>query len=92
MAQVGVAGSTRIGDGVVLAGQVGLAGHISIGDGVRLAGQAGAFRDIPPGAGDWGGCPASPNRDWLRSTAVLHRIAPLVRELEAMVRERRADA
>lgn len=91
MAQVGVAGSSRLGDGVVLAGQVGVAGHLTLGDGARLAAQSGVSSDIPPGE-DWGGYPARPNRDWLRSTAVLYRIAPQMRELEAMVRERRADA
>src|SRR5258708_16522054 len=31
--QVGLAGSTRIGAGCILAGQVGTAGHLSVGDG-----------------------------------------------------------
>jgi UDP-3-O-[3-hydroxymyristoyl] glucosamine N-acyltransferase len=91
MAQVGVAGSSRLGDRVILAGQVGIAGHLSIGDGARLAAQSGVSSDIPPGE-DWGGYPARPNREWLRSTAVLYRLTPIARDLEAVARERKALA
>lgn len=91
MAQVGVAGSTRIGDDVILAGQVGIAGHLTIGDGARLAAQSGLSSDVPAGE-DWGGYPARPNREWLRSTAVLYRLAPVARDLERLVRDRRMHA
>jgi UDP-3-O-[3-hydroxymyristoyl] glucosamine N-acyltransferase len=88
MGQVGVAGSSRLGHRVILAGQVGVAGHLTVGDGARLAAQSGVSSDVPPGE-DWGGYPARPNREWLRSTAVLYRLTPIARELEALVRERR---
>jgi UDP-3-O-[3-hydroxymyristoyl] glucosamine N-acyltransferase len=91
MAGVGVAGSTRIGDGVVLAGQVGVAGHLTVGDGVRAAAQAGISGDIPAGA-TVTGFPARPNREFLRSQAVLYRLVPIVRDLEALVRNRNSDA
>lgn len=91
MAQVGVAGSSRIGHGVILAGQVGIAGHLTVGDGARLAAQSGVSGDVPAGE-DWGGYPARPNREWLRSTAVLYRLAPMARDLEAVVRARRSNA
>ena len=35
MAQVGIAGSARVEDGVILAGQAGIAGHLTIGEGAR---------------------------------------------------------
>jgi UDP-3-O-[3-hydroxymyristoyl] glucosamine N-acyltransferase len=89
MAQVGVAGSTRIGDGAVLAGQVGVAGHLRIGDGARLAAKSGVTGDVPAGA-DFGGYPARPHREWLRSNAVLYGLAPVARDLQALVRERKA--
>lgn len=91
MSQVGVAGSARIGDGVILAGQAGVVGHLTIGDGARVAAQSGVGSDVPPGA-DYGGSPARPHREWLRSHAVLYRLAPIARELEAVVRERNAHA
>ena len=91
MSQVGVAGSARIGDGVILAGQVGVVGHLSIGAGARVAAQSGVGNDIPAGA-DYGGSPARPHREWLRSHAVLYRLAPLAKNLEALVKERNAHA
>jgi UDP-3-O-[3-hydroxymyristoyl] glucosamine N-acyltransferase len=91
MSQVGVAGSARIGDGVILAGQVGVVGHLTIGDGARVAAQSGVGNDIPPGA-DYGGSPARPHREWLRSHAVLYRLSPLAKDLEALVKERNAHA
>jgi len=89
MAQVGVAGSARIGDRVILAGQAGISGHIRIGDGARIAAQSGVVGSVPAGA-DYGGYPARPHREWLRSHAVLYGLAPLARELQALARERKA--
>jgi UDP-3-O-[3-hydroxymyristoyl] glucosamine N-acyltransferase len=91
MSQVGVAGSARIGDGVILAGQVGVVGHLTVGDGARVAAQSGVGNDVPAGA-DYGGSPARPHREWLRSHAVLYRLAPLAKDLEALVKERNPHA
>lgn len=89
MAQVGIAGSTRIGDDVILAGQVGVAGHLEVGDRARVSAQAGVASDLPGGE-DYGGSPARPHREWLRSTAVLYGMIPLARDLKTIVAERRA--
>jgi len=91
MSQVGIAGSARIGDRVVLAGQVGVVGHLSIGDGARIAAQSGVGHDLPGGA-DYGGSPARPHREWLRSHAVLYRLAPIAKAVEALVHERKTHA
>jgi UDP-3-O-[3-hydroxymyristoyl] glucosamine N-acyltransferase len=83
-AQVGIAGSTRLGAGVVAGGQAGVTGHVEIGDGVKLAAQSGAISDIPAG-GVFGGTPARPHGEWMRSEAALTHLAELakrVRELE----------
>jgi UDP-3-O-[3-hydroxymyristoyl] glucosamine N-acyltransferase len=39
-AQVGLAGSTRLGNGVQMGGQAGVAGHLTIGDGVQVVAQS----------------------------------------------------
>lgn len=83
MAQVGIAGSAEIGDGVVIAGQAGLGGHIVVGDRARIGGQAGVFGDVPPGE-TWSGYPARPHRESLRTSAALHRLARVVRPLERL--------
>jgi len=73
VAQSGISGSSRIGDGVVLGGQTGLAGHIKIGSGARIAAQSGVMHDIPPGK-TFGGSPAIPIQDWHRQTVMLSKL------------------
>ncbi len=86
VAQVGVSGSTRLGQGVTLGGQAGIAGHTEIGDGARIGGQAGVFGDIPPGE-TWSGYPARPHREALRAQAGLFRLPELVKRLRKLERE-----
>jgi len=74
VAQVGISGSTRLEDHVVIAGQGGLTGHLTIGRGAQIAAQAGVMQDVPPGA-KVGGSPAVPVRQWLKQTLVLARLA-----------------
>jgi len=86
-AQTGVAGSTRVGMGVVMGGQVGLSGHLAVGDGARLGAQAGVVGDVPAGE-TYTGYPAVPHFAWLRSSAALLKLPELlkqVRQLEKKV-------
>ncbi len=71
--QAGISGSVTIEDFVMLGGQVGVADHITIGAGAKLAAQAGVMSDVPP-RGRWGGAPAEPFRDFLRSIAAVRRL------------------
>lgn len=87
LAQVGVAGSTEVGEKAILAGQAGLAGHLRIGSRARVAAQSGVIGDIPPDA-TVSGYPARNHRNVLRQTAALARIAPLVDEIEVLVKSR----
>jgi UDP-3-O-[3-hydroxymyristoyl] glucosamine N-acyltransferase len=87
MAQVGIAGSTHVGDGVILAGQVGVSGHVEIGSGARLAAQAGVFGDIPAGE-TWSGYPARPHRESLRASGALFKLSGMMRQLEQLIRDR----
>ena len=48
--QVGISGSTELGDFVVMGGQSGAVGHIKIGSGAQIAGTAHPTHDVPPGA------------------------------------------
>jgi UDP-3-O-[3-hydroxymyristoyl] glucosamine N-acyltransferase len=84
MAQVGIAGSTRVEDGAILAGQVGLSGHLTIGKGARLGAQAGVFGDVPAGE-TWSGYPARPHKEALRAYAALFRLSGLMKRLERLV-------
>ena len=72
--QCGIAGSTEIGDFVVMGGQAGLVGHIKVGAGARIAGGSHAKDDVAPGA-RLIGTPARPLRQWIKEQAVLRRLA-----------------
>lgn len=53
-AQVGIAGATKLGDGVTLWGQVGVNKTIEIGDGAVVMGQAGITKSIDGNKTYWG--------------------------------------
>ena len=72
--QVGISGSTRLGDFVMIGGKGGLADHISVGTGARIAAASGVMRDVPPGA-TVAGTPAQPIAQFMRQTAILQRLA-----------------
>ncbi len=74
VAQVGISGSTTVGDGVVMGGQAGLTGHLRIGSGARIAAHSGDMRYVESGDAV-GGSPAAPVREWLRGVAVVERLA-----------------
>ena len=73
VAQVGIAGSSKIGSYCALGGQVGVAGHINITDGVQIAGQGGVIQDIKE-PGIMGGTPAVPIRDWHKQTIMMKKM------------------
>ena len=91
MAQVGLAGSTRIEDDVILAGQVGVGGHLTIGSKARVGAQSGVTASLEPGV-TVSGYPARSHREALRRDASLSRLAEIVDELEELVqRGRKGD-
>ena len=93
VAQVGVAGSSRLGRGVQLGGQVGISGHLHVGDGARAGAQAGVIRDVPAGETVWG-TPARPHQEFLKKQASLSKLPALrdrVRALERLVRAGNAE-
>jgi len=74
VAHTGIAGSTELGDFVVMGGQSGAVGHIKIGKGAQVAGAAHPTKDVPAGA-RVGGTPARPMTQWAREKAILARMA-----------------
>jgi len=48
-AQVGIAGSTKIGKNCMFGGQVGISGHLNIGDNVKMAAKSGVGSNIKSG-------------------------------------------
>ncbi|MEZ0276262.1 MAG: UDP-3-O-(3-hydroxymyristoyl)glucosamine N-acyltransferase, partial [Roseimicrobium sp.] len=84
VAQVGISGSTRLGNFVTMAGQVGVAGHLHIGDQVTFLAKSGVTKDhLEPGA--YTGFPARPLLEGRRMLAYPARVPELLdrmRELE----------
>jgi UDP-3-O-[3-hydroxymyristoyl] glucosamine N-acyltransferase len=74
VAQVGVSGSTKLGDFVVVGGQGAFAGHLNIGSGAQIGAKAGVMRDIAPGERVVGS-PAVPVKEFFRQVAWLQRMA-----------------
>lgn len=74
VAQVGISGSTTLGDFVQVGGQAGLSGHLRIGDRSRIGGKSGVMADLPTGA-EVVGSPAMPIRAFFRQVAALKRLA-----------------
>jgi UDP-3-O-[3-hydroxymyristoyl] glucosamine N-acyltransferase len=84
--QVGIAGSTRMGKNIILAGQAGIAGHCSIGDGAILTAQSGVSHDVAPGE-MLSGSPAFDNRLWLRSVAAFSRLGEIAKTVRSLSRQ-----
>ncbi|MEX2220932.1 MAG: UDP-3-O-(3-hydroxymyristoyl)glucosamine N-acyltransferase [Candidatus Rokuibacteriota bacterium] len=83
VAQVGIAGSSRIGNRAMLAGQVGVADHVTIGAGAILTAQSGVPSDVPAGE-IWGGYPSRPVADTRRIWAGESQLPELIRRVRAL--------
>jgi UDP-3-O-[3-hydroxymyristoyl] glucosamine N-acyltransferase len=95
VAQVGIAGSSRIGNRVMLAGQVGVADHVTIGAGTILTAQSGVPSDVPAGE-VWSGTPSRPAAEQRRIWAGETHLPDLMKRVRALekrlkeIEERRA--
>ncbi len=88
VAQVGLAGSTRLGSGVVIGGQSGTVGHLEIGDYAQVAAKSVVFKSVPSGA-KMAGTPAIEIKSWRRLQALLGRLGDMSKRLRSL--ERRTD-
>jgi UDP-3-O-[3-hydroxymyristoyl] glucosamine N-acyltransferase len=83
VSQMGMAGSSGTGDGVVIAGQVGVVDHVHIGDGCVIGGQAAVTKDVPPGQRMLGS-PATPEREQKRILMSLMGLPDLRKRVRAV--------
>ena len=80
VSQMGIAGSSRTGDYVVVAGQVGIVDHVCIGEHSVIGAQAGVTKDVPAGQ-HMLGSPATPLREQKRILMTLEKLPEMRREL-----------
>ncbi len=73
VAQVGISGSTCLGDFVAVGGQAGLTQHLQIGSRARIGAQSGVMRDIKEGE-TVSGSPAIAIMEWKKQHILLSRM------------------
>ena len=83
VAQVGIAGSVKLGEHVTLAGQSAVAGHLEVGDNVVVGGKSGVHNNVPAGQ-ILSGIPAFPHREWLRASALYPRLPEMRKSLSTL--------
>jgi UDP-3-O-[3-hydroxymyristoyl] glucosamine N-acyltransferase len=83
VAQVGVSGSTKLGNRVTLAGQVGVVGHLTIGDGAIVTAQSGIMNNVEPGEILFGS-PARPHREAMKLEALFGKLPELYDAIRAI--------
>ncbi len=87
VSQVGVSGSTTLGNGVVVGGQVGFSGHLNIGDRAMFTAQSGVNKNIAAGE-HVSGTPGVPHKvflDGLRHLKALPRVRASLKDLEERI-------
>jgi len=85
VAQCGIAGSTRLGQGVVLGGKVGIKDHVVLHDGVQVGACSCISKDITAGSRLMG-IPAVDVEQWVRDRASLRRVPQLVEQMKALAK------
>lgn len=86
-AQVGVAGSTKIGKWCMFGGQVGIAGHAVIGDNVKSGAQAGIAGSLRKGNVTVQGSPAIDAKNFARSSVVYKNLPEMYTDVNRMKKE-----
>jgi UDP-3-O-[3-hydroxymyristoyl] glucosamine N-acyltransferase len=80
-----VAGSTKLGNYVILGGQAGIAGHLKIGNKVSVAAQSGVMHNIKDGE-KWFGTPAQPDRQTKRQFIAMQQLPELLKRVTELER------
>lgn len=73
-AMTGLAGSTTLGDGVLMGGNSASSGHLTVGDGSIVHARGAVTKDWPPGS-KLAGAPAVDIRDHWRELATLRKLS-----------------
>lgn len=87
-AQVGLAGSTNVGDYVLVGGQAGFAGHLTIGSRAKIGAGSAVWGDVPDD-GFVSGRPARPHKDELRREVMVRNLPKLLARVDALEKHNR---
>lgn len=83
IAQVGIAGSTRLGDRVTMAGKSSVIGHLRLGDNSVVAAHSLVINSLPPNS-FVSGVPARPHGEDMRIQAAAGRLPELLKEIKEL--------
>ena len=86
-AQVGLAGSTKIGGWCMVGGQAGFSGHIHIADKTFIGAQSGVISKTKGNGEQLIGTPAIDPKVFFKSSAVFKKLPEMYRELAALRKE-----
>ncbi len=84
VAQCGIAGTARLGRGVVLGGKVGVRDHVSLHDGVQAGACSCISKDVPAGTRVFG-IPAVEYDQFARERAKVRRLPQLAEQVKALI-------
>lgn len=85
-AQVGVAGSTKIGQWCIFGGQAGISGHSKIGDRTTVGPQCGTIGNLKGGE-TLLGSPAIDAREYMRISAYMRRLPSMEKRIKELTKE-----
>ncbi len=83
-AQVGIAGSTKVGDNSQMGGQSGVVPHVEIGPNSIIAAKSGVTKSLI-GNQMYGGYPARPIKDQHKRDAVYREVSKLKKKFEQLI-------
>lgn len=85
-AQVGIAGSSKLGRNCMVGGQVGITGHITLGDKVMIGSKSGISKNVPDGQALMG-YPAQQIMKFNRSNAVYRNLPQLSADVDKLKKQ-----
>lgn len=86
-AQVGMAGSTKIGAWCMVGGQAGFSGHIHVADKTNVGAQCGVISDTKGNGEALIGSPAMNPKDFFKAKALYRRLPDMYKEISALRKE-----
>jgi UDP-3-O-[3-hydroxymyristoyl] glucosamine N-acyltransferase len=86
-AQVGMAGSTKVGAWCMVGGQAGFSGHITIADKTFIGAQSGVISNTKGNGEQLIGAPAIDPKVFFKAQAVMKKLPDMYRELGALRKE-----
>lgn len=86
-AQVGMAGSTKIGAWCMVGGQAGFAGHIHVADKTNIGAQCGVISNTKGNGEALIGSPAMDPKDFFKAKALYRRLPDMYKEISALRKE-----